>query len=331
MLCDFNLPETVAQLATAAGPRVLSNLANLGDSASKWDQKELVAFRVLQRADSWDKRFLPPLRNNHRRSCPICPSESSSSQTVNGEMVDHLREPFPPLRTASESSLIQLPAGRFFLALAKLIRSDVRDPMRVQLPRENAGTRPREPGFVSSTTIPFAASSSPAEESPSEYSGSNASVRLDDDQNELRARKPESLVADLAKELFYLCLYSVLNQQSQPEEFCFRSESHSSKALIALKAIVGVDDGGLCKKRLESGSWIDVHRFLMLGECKPASQALFYNVRTERYSPVLTIKAFGQVIGEAVTTWKQNIDTELFRDGFGFPLFVARCLIPVHS
>lgn len=317
---DPNLPETVAQLATSEGPRVLSNLGTLGASASRWNQEELVAFRVLKRAASWNKRFLSPLCHNHERSCPICTPESSSSQKVDPEMIRHLRTPFPPLRTASESSLFDLPAGRFLLALAKLIQSDVRVPMRVYPAREGAGNRPAAPGFVSSTTIPFAPSSSPAEASQSEYSGSHASVRLDDDQNESRARKPELLVTELAKELFYLALHSVLKQQTHlEEEFCFRPESHLSTALIALEAIVGADDGGLCKKRLESGSRIVVHPSLMVGECKPASQALFYDDRTERYFPVLTIKAFAQVVGEAVMTWKQYNDTDLFRAGFGFP------------
>ncbi|TWU70497.1 hypothetical protein ED733_000721 [Metarhizium rileyi] len=297
------------------GLRVLSNLRKLGASASRWNHEELVAFRVVKCAASWHKRFLPPLRYNHKRSCPICLPESSKSQKVDLDMIAHLRESFPRLRTASESSLCDLPAGRFLLALAKLIRSDVRDPMREYPAREGAGDKPADPGFVPSTTIPFPESSSPAGASPSEYCGSHASVTLDDDQNESRARKPELLVAELAKELFYLSLYLVLKQSHPEEEFCFRPESHSSTALIAFQAFVGADDGGLCKKSLESGSWIVVHPSLMVGECKPASQALFYDNRTERYFPVLTIKAFAQVVGEAVATWKQYNDTELFPAG----------------
>ena len=203
------IPETVAQLVTLEGPLVLSNLGTLGASASRWNQEELVAFRVLRRAASWHKSFLPPLRNNHKRSCPICTPESATSQKVDPKMIEHLRASFPPLRTASESSLFGLPAGRFLLALVRLIRSDVQDPMRVYPARQSAGNRPADPGFVSSTTIPFAPSSSPAEASQSDYSGSRASARLDDDQNESRARKLELLVTELAKELFYLSLHSV--------------------------------------------------------------------------------------------------------------------------
>ncbi|EJP61498.1 uncharacterized protein BBA_09577 [Beauveria bassiana ARSEF 2860] len=298
---DPDLPETVAQLVTPQGLRVLSNLGKLGSLCQQMEQRGAGCIQGRQ------------------RSCPICLPESSKSQKVDLDMIAHLRESFPRLRTASESSLCDLPAGRFLLALAKLIRSDVRDPMREYPAREGAGDKPADPGFVPSTTIPFPESSSPAGASPSEYCGSHASVTLDDDQNESRVRKPELLVAELAKELFYLSLYLVLKQSHPEEEFCFRPESHSSTALIALQAFVGADDGDLCKKSLESGSWIVVHPSLMVGECKPASQALFYDNRTERYFPVLTIKAFAQVVGEAVATWKQYNDTELFPAGFGLP------------
>ncbi|KAM3437634.1 hypothetical protein MY4824_003653 [Beauveria thailandica] len=44
---DPDLPETVAQLVTPQGLRVLSNLGNLGASASRWNREELVAFRVV--------------------------------------------------------------------------------------------------------------------------------------------------------------------------------------------------------------------------------------------------------------------------------------------
>ncbi|KAM0742205.1 hypothetical protein ACQRIT_002382 [Beauveria bassiana] len=53
----------------------------------------------------------------------------------------------------------------------------------------------------------------------------------------------------------------------------------------------------------------------MLGECKPASQNLFYNNRSESYRPVLTIQLFAQVVGEAVTTWKHYSHTGLFHGG----------------
>lgn len=125
------------------------------------------------------------------------------------------------------------------------------------------------------------------------------------DQNESRASKPELLVAELAKELFYLSLYLVLKQSHPKEEYCFRPESHPSIAVIAGIAIVGADDGGPCQKRLQFSSWTIIHPSLVVGECKPASQNLFYDDRTEKYYPVLTIKALAQVVGEAVTTWKQ--------------------------
>ncbi|OAA65090.1 hypothetical protein LEL_10537 [Akanthomyces lecanii RCEF 1005] len=315
---DPDLPETVAQLATPHGPYVLSNLGDrLGVSASNWDGRELRAFRVLKHAAAWQKDVLPPLRDNHKQSCPICYPGPSSSQTVNTDMIDHLRTPVSRLRTASESFLFGLPAGRFRLALARLIRSDFRDEGRKYSTREGAGNRQAAhyPGFVPSSTISIPESSSPARPSSSEYSGSHASVPLDDDQNESRARKPELLVTELAKELFYLSLYSVLEQSNPVEEFCFRPESYISRAVIAGQTIVGADDGGLCKKRFQSSSWTTIHPSLIMGECKPASQNLFYDDRTEKYFPVLTVKALAQVVGEAVTCWKQQSTTERFRDG----------------
>ncbi|TQV90194.1 hypothetical protein IF1G_11145 [Cordyceps javanica] len=133
--------------------------------------------------------------------------------------------------------------------------------------------------------------------------------------NEARARKPELLVTELAKELFSLSLYSVLEQSHPVEEYCFRPESYVSRAVIAGKTIVGADDGGLCKKRFQSSSWTTVHPSLIMGECNPASQNLFYDDRTEKHFPVLTIKALAQIVGEAVTRWKQQSTTERFRDG----------------
>ncbi|XWX00654.1 hypothetical protein V2A60_008675 [Cordyceps javanica] len=314
---DPDLPETVAQLVTPHGPHVLSNLDTLGSSASKWGAGEVKAFRVLKNKAAWQRSFLLPLRDLHEHSCPICHPESSTPYEVNPAMREHLLTPVSRLRTASESFLCGLPTGSFHLALARLIRCDVRDPVRNHNTRERAGDRPvaQYPDFVPSSMIPFPESSSPARRSSSEYSGSHASVPLDDDQNEFRARRPESLVANLVEELFHLSLYSVLKQCHPKEEFCFRPESHSSWALIAATGVVGADDGGLCKKRLQSGSWTTLNPSLMLGECKRASQNLFYNNRSESYRPVLTIQLFAQVVGEAVTTWKHYSHTGLFHGG----------------
>ncbi|PMB65191.1 hypothetical protein BM221_008547 [Beauveria bassiana] len=276
---DPDLPETVAQLVTPHGPHVLSNLDTLGSSASKWGAGEVKAFRVLKNKAAWQTSFLLPLRDLHEHSCPICHPESSTPYEVNPAMIEHLLTPVSRLRTASESFLCGLPTGSFHLALARLIRCDVRDPVRNHNTRERAGDRPvaQYPDFVPSSMIPFPESSSPARRSSSEYSGSHASIPLDDDQNEFRARRPESLVANLVKELFHLSLYSVLKQCHPKEEFCFRPESHSSWALIAATGVVGADDGGLCKKRLQSGSWTTLNPSLMLGESKgPACSVYSY-------------------------------------------------------
>ncbi|OAA42786.1 hypothetical protein ISF_09702 [Cordyceps fumosorosea ARSEF 2679] len=226
---DPKFPENVAQLAAQSGPHVLSHLGDrLGAPASKWGSDEMQAVRVTKDAKAWQTRFLSSLDDNHEESCPICQRSSSSSQQINLNVVERLRERVSGLRTASESSLYSSPDGRFRLALARLIRSDVRDEDRKYSTRESAGNRQAThyPGFVPSSTIPIPESSSPARPSSSEYSGSRASVPLDDDQNESRARKPELLVAELAKELFSLSLYSVLEQSRPQEEYCFRPESH---------------------------------------------------------------------------------------------------------
>lgn len=210
---DPELPQNVAQLATPHGPLVLLNLDDrLGASASQWNRKELVAFRVCKHAKAWQTRILLPLRDDHDQSCPNCRPENSSSQQVHLHMLQQVRTRFSGLHTASESFLYSLPAGRFRLALARLIRSNVRDEERNYSTREGAGNRQAAhyPGFVPSSTILIPESSTPARPSSSEYSGSHASVPLDDDQNETRARKLEVLVAELAKELFSLSLYLVL-------------------------------------------------------------------------------------------------------------------------
>ncbi|PMB73713.1 hypothetical protein BM221_001137 [Beauveria bassiana] len=245
---DPELPQNVAQLATPHGPLVLLNFDDrLGASASQWNRKELVAFRT---------RILLPLRDDHDQSCPNCRPENSSSQQVHLHMLQQVRTRFSGLRTASESFLYSLPTGRFRLALARLIRSDVQDEERTYSTREGAGNRQAAhyPGFIPSSTIPIPESSSPARPSSSEYSGSHTSVPLDDDQNETRARKPEVLMAKLAKELFSLSLYSVLKQPHPKEEYYFRPESHSLTALITSTAIISANDGGLYKKRLLSSS-----------------------------------------------------------------------------
>ncbi|KAM3548046.1 hypothetical protein ARSEF4850_009647 [Beauveria asiatica] len=321
---DPDFPETVAQLTTPHGPNVLSNLGDrLGASASTWDGRELEAFRALKHAAEWQKRFLWPLRDDHERSCPICHPSMASSQQVDLDMIEHLRKPVSRLRTASESSLCGLPDGRFLLELARLIRSDALDLRRKYFTRESTGDRQAAhyPGFVPSSSIPIPESSSPARPSSSEYSGSHASVLLDEDQNDSRSCKAESLVRSLSAELFRLALYQVLKQCHPKEEYCCRPESHVSTAFIAGKTIVGADDGGLCKKRLQSSSWTTIHPSLIAGESKPASQKLFYDDRAEKYFPVLSIKAMAQVFGEAVTTWKQYNNTVLFRDGFELSFF----------
>ena len=123
----------------------------------------------------------------------------------------------------------------------------------------------------------------------------------------------------------------VLQQPNSNNEYCFRSESDVSTALIAAAAIIGADDGGLCHKSLQDSSWTTIHPSLFTGECKPASQNLFYDERSGKYFPVLTHKAFAQLLGEAVTTWKQQVHTELYEDGFEFPPCQLDNLKPVPS
>ncbi|KAM3497925.1 hypothetical protein MY10362_008738 [Beauveria mimosiformis] len=162
---DPKFPETIAQLAAQSGPHVLSHLGDrLGAPASKWGLDEMQAFRVIKDTKAWQTRFLSSLNADHEYSCPICQPSSSSSQQIHLEVVGRLRERFSGLRTASESSLYSSPDGRFRLALARLIRSDVRDEERKYSTREGAGNRQAAhyPDFVPSSTIPIPESSSPA-------------------------------------------------------------------------------------------------------------------------------------------------------------------------
>jgi hypothetical protein len=101
------------------GIQVLAQLDDneLRSSASRWKLRHLIAYRLLIRSQ---KSFLQVLKTDHTEQCPVCHNDELRTQRLNRNFVQDLIGEGPRgLFVKTESELLDLPAGIFWLALVE--------------------------------------------------------------------------------------------------------------------------------------------------------------------------------------------------------------------
>lgn len=183
----------------------------LSRSASRWAFRHLLGFRLRTLPE---RTFLEVLKDDHKNCCTICNTQSAYSQKVDHYWTEILTSDCPiKLLKSTDSELLRLPGGCFWVALARVSRGEIATEARAYPERER---RPmyRE-GYVDPTTT-IVGSSSPAVPSSSEFEVDLDDSMIDEDEHDTRRSKPEEVTVHLVLCFLQFALNLCLSQN--PEE-----------------------------------------------------------------------------------------------------------------
>ncbi|UKZ82973.1 hypothetical protein TrVFT333_010774 [Trichoderma virens FT-333] len=267
-------------------------------SASRWNIRHLVAYRLLIKEEK-NEVIVPLFKDDHGTQCPICNQDAICSQKLDESAYQALVGEAPRnMYAKSESELMRLPYGFFWVALSRAARNFASDEVN------NYPSRQRKQvqwdGYANSTTA-IPGSSSPISRSSSEFDVEMEShSELDEDEHHSRRSKSEDHALSL-------CLVQPLAGLAPNIDVQPRIQHLRTVATISGKtSIAAEDDGGICVVRWQPNGWEMIHPYLALLEAKRAFQVIHLDEKTGIYHPVTSNEHLAQYLGEAVITWKGN-------------------------
>lgn len=283
------------------GLRLISQLKpkEVMRSASRWSFRHLLGFRLLTLPE---KPFLEGFKTDHKNHCPVCNTERQSSQNVDHYWTKLLTSDCPiDFRKSTDSELLRLPGGFFWVQLARVTRSQVFIEPRVYPQRER---RPlKADGFVNST------SAIPGSSPSMKLSSSEFEVDLDDldeDEHDARRSKPEEVTVHFLMSFLQFALNLCLLQDEGDHEVRPRVERIKATIHIAGHDISAEDDGGICSMYRDTDGWRMIKPYLALIEAKRAFKYLDFDERTGKPKPVVSNETLAQYLAEAVISWRAN-------------------------
>lgn len=323
--------ETLAELERLSegqrGLRVTSQLngKESNSPASGWTYRHLIAYRLLT---SPAKPYLTILKPDHDNQCPVCNPHKACRQRLDHDRLRVLADEYCPrnLFQCTESELMRLPNGAFWVALARAACPEPLGDERSHLQRERKPVV-RDDYIDSSTAIP--GSSSPTMPSSSDFEVSLNIDGIDEDEHEARRSKPEEVTVHLVTCFLQLVLNLWLVQDPHgATEVRPRIERRRSEIRTGAGSVVAEDDGGICTMVRKAGGWTMKHPFLALLEAKRAFKQIYFDEHNGKGQPIVSNETLAQCLGEAVVTWRAN--PEYFQQECGFllpPLFFVRIYV----
>ncbi|KAI3573863.1 hypothetical protein IWW34DRAFT_751875 [Fusarium oxysporum f. sp. albedinis] len=291
-------PEDHQAISDAhGGLRVFWQLTTdeLRSSASKWNVRHLIAYRLLINPLEW--KTLPCL-NDHNESCSLCNPELTH-QNLDWGIVQSLVGSNPDgITTKSDSELLSLPLGQFWVDLARAIRHDRDVEPRLHPQRDRRMVQ--KEGYQNSSTV-IHGSSSPTIPSSSEYEFEMGLERedIDKDEHDARRTRPEEvtirLVISFLEHALLRCLlqHNLRDTEVRPRVERKKTEYRLSN-LVTIKA---EDDGGICKMRKRYGFWEVEHPYQALLEAKRVFKDIEFNEKENKHVPVLSNEYLAQYLG----------------------------------
>lgn len=277
----------------------------LSSSASRWAFRHLLGFRLLTLPE---RTFLSVLNVDHKDCCTICNAGSAYPQKVDHYWTNILTSDCPiKLLASTDSELLRLPGGFFWVALARVSRDEIAVEARVYPERERRSMR-RE-GYVDSTTT-IIGSSSPAVPSSSEFEVELEDSMIDEDEHDTRRSKPEEVTVHLVLCFLQFVLHLCLSQNlEERKEVRPRVERRKATTRFAgVHEVVAEDDGGICRMDWQAHGWMVGHPYIAILEAKSAFKYIYVDERTGDRKPVVSNETLAQYLGEAVVSWRANQD-----------------------
>lgn len=284
------------------GLRFISQLREdeLMRSASRWSFRHLLGFRLLTLPE---KPFLEAFITDHENHCPLCNTERRSSQNVDHYWTKLLTSDCPiDFPKSTDSELLRLPGGFFWVELARVTRSQIVTESRLYPQRER---RPLQiDDYVDST------SAIPGSSSPVNLTSSEFEVDLDDfdeDEHDARRSNPEEVTVHFLMTFLQFALNLCLLQDDGDREVRLRVERLKATIRVAGIHDVGAeDDGGICRMDRHAHGWMMGHPYLALIEAKRAFKYIHFDEWTGEHKPVVSNETLAQYLGEAVISWRAN-------------------------
>ena len=306
MAREIFLARTARELERLSEEQGLKTVTQLREheltsSASRWTDRHLIAYRLLAYPE---RQFLETFRSDHDNQCPVCkPAEACPQQMDQHRLKAFTRDPCPlDLFRTTESELMRLPDGPFWVALARASRPEIFDAARAYPQRERKVVE-REDYIDSTTTIQ--GSSSPARPSSSEFEIDMEDV--DEDEHDARRSKPEEVTVHLATSFLQHSLSLCLVQNAEVSEVRTRVERRRADMCVnGIDQVIAEDDGGICRMERQALGWSMGHPYLALLEAKRAFKYVHIDKSTGEIKPIVSNETVAQCFGEAVITWKAN-------------------------
>jgi hypothetical protein len=310
MAANGYAPKNAAEFKVAQakhGDLVLDDLTELEreSSPSKWGLRHLLAYRLLF---NQQPGFLHDLERDHEGNCPVCCSDEPGvhSQQISRSDIEDLvaKRNIESLLLSSNSSLMQLRGGFFWVALARASRPSMVSEARVH-PDRQRGQVVRD--HYASTMDVVDGSSSPIVSSSSEFEVSFGLESVDVDEHEARRAIPEEVTVQLTMAFLQFVLHLCLVQDSgEPVEFRPRVERRRSTVRTGSTAHTAEDDGGLVRMERSASGWEPAHEFMAVIEAKRAFTYFVEDKATGEAHPMATDKTLAQYLGEALATRSSN-------------------------
>ncbi|KAK7211117.1 hypothetical protein V2G26_018295 [Clonostachys chloroleuca] len=246
-------PQELQRLSEEQGIRTTLQLTahERSNSASRWTFRHLIAFRLLTNPE---RKYLETFGSTHSKECPVCNSADDCSQQVDYEMTRAFtRESCPlDLLTSTESDLMRLENGSFWVALARASRPDVFNEGKMYPQRER---RDMERADYMNSTTAIVGSSSPTRPSSSEFEVGMEDI--DEDDHDARRSKPEEVTVQLVTSFLQHSLYFCLLQRSDETEVRVRVERRRAEMYVnGIDQAVAEDDGGICRMERQALGWL---------------------------------------------------------------------------
>lgn len=328
-------PEDLQKLsADNEGLTVITQLEEsvITSSASNWGFDHLLAYRLLKQPET---SFLKPFKNDHKNACPICNRNKPSTQTINGDMLNHLlRDVEPSELLQTESKLLRDPAGHLLVAIAQASQAsqaNVNDDRRTQPDRNRQPVE--RPDHVDSSAAVFGSSSptrrssSPTRPEPSEYSVKIEEI--DEDDNERFQDIPENIAVSLAIAILRYVLQYILIQPDGQVEIRARLERLRVQArIVGFDGITFEDDAGVAVYLKQEYGWKMANPFMAMVEGKRAFKYI-HKDHAGRSHPIVSDKVTAQYLAQAVIAWKARPD--LLNEGLVPLLFLLFCCLDLFA
>ncbi|KAF5016949.1 hypothetical protein F66182_11207, partial [Fusarium sp. NRRL 66182] len=274
-----------------------------------------------------EKNYLPILESKHNE-CPVCNRGESGSQNLHHEWTKILTsECSLDIREGTDSELLELPGGSFWVALARAVRAEN---VEVKQYPAREGHAPSRDGYIDSTDLIigssqllWSASSSktaelsqsaelPEASGQSQASGSVFQIdpdEFDEDEHDARRRKPENVTVQLLDSFLQHVLNRCLLQDTADSEVRLRIECRKRTAIVAQKFHFSAeDDGGICEVSHASHGWKVDYSSIALLESKKGFKAVQIDDLTDALKPIVSNETLAQYLGEALAAWKSDED-----------------------